>query len=330
MAAARWSQSTHMTWLTSTRLPPPSLQVMDVAVMALAGRMMAPHLAAGLSPSCYYLLAVTIFGVGPSLMGLAYDRLVLPTAGAAGAAGGGVASVSEQPLVSQQASRPADVSKAAKTGKDSPQAAGSAGDAAGKQQRAAAAADAPASSAATIRPAAPPGAPAQLTPAAPAQLTPSQQRHQQDQQQHHHLAWLDLRVLLLLCAAQALCCVAAVLEGFYGPWPFPVACTLATAAVVLLRLLRPAAYMARRMTLLTTVRTVCSCFALFNAVLWTLGVRDPAVYGRPGVMAVTGASVAVTLKIACLRVHLLAHVVLQVRRCCLSGAAGAVDAVGAD
>jgi hypothetical protein len=57
--------------------PAPLPQVMDVAVMGLAGRMMAPALAAGLGPSRYWWLAAAMFGVGPSLMGMLYDRLVL-------------------------------------------------------------------------------------------------------------------------------------------------------------------------------------------------------------------------------------------------------------
>ncbi len=67
--------------------------------MGLAGRMILPRLAAGLGTSCYWWLAATIYGLGPNLMGLAYDRLVVAAAGAgaqqplqgAGEAGGGKA-----------------------------------------------------------------------------------------------------------------------------------------------------------------------------------------------------------------------------------------------
>lgn len=59
-------------------------QVMDVAVMGLAGRMLLPRLAAALGAPCYWWLAATIYGLGPNLMGLAYDRLVVAAAGAGG------------------------------------------------------------------------------------------------------------------------------------------------------------------------------------------------------------------------------------------------------
>jgi hypothetical protein len=237
--------------------------------------MISPALAAGLGPARYWWLAASIFGMGPSLMGLAYDRLVA----AARLPHVKVAAGDEAPAALAGSSAAPSSSSAAPCSarsSSSPPAEAAAAAAADEKGAAAAAATSP--------------------PAAGEWL----------------LARLDLSVLLALALAQGLCSLASVLEGFYGPWPFPVACTATTVLVLALRLARPAAYLRHRLLLLTTVRTVCSCFALFNAVLWTLGMRPAEVYGSPGIMAVSGASVAVLLKIACMRVHVLAHVVLQV------------------
>jgi hypothetical protein len=130
------------------------------------------------------------------------------------------------------------------------------------------------------------------------------------------LARLDLLVLLALVLAQSLCCLAALCEGFLAPWPFPVACTAVTSAVLALRLARPAAFMRRRLLLMTTARAICTCFALFNASMWTLGARPAKAYGNPGTMAAVGALAATLIKMVCIRGHALAHVVLQVGLAC--------------
>jgi hypothetical protein len=71
-------------------LTPYLLQVLDVAVLGLAGRMLAPAWAAHLGPSRFWWLAAWLFGFVPSAMGLTWDWLVAGmAAGQAGAAGGG-------------------------------------------------------------------------------------------------------------------------------------------------------------------------------------------------------------------------------------------------
>ncbi len=138
--------------------------------------------------------------------------------------------------------------------------------------------------------------------------------HQWDQlsAQQRLAARLDLRIIFALLAMQTACTLASAFEGFYAPFPLPLIYTLTTLCVLALRVARPAAYLHRRWLMLTLLRATCTLLALHNVILWNLGTRPAEVYGKPGLLAASGAVGAVLVKVVFMRVHLAVHVLLQV------------------